>query len=346
MFSLLIIRSLQCLRVYYPVSKFSQMLGQFKIDMSNSSLSAEPEVSGRMPLSGQSPPLRRPVRTDVHPHQSLGTAEGPMPSVSGYAHLTSVSKGSVRSALGVGSEHPRGSLCEDYEAAQAPQPSLGPKVSFAVSGADGGCAREPEDEEESQVVDKTFNRLVQYVYDKYDESRPLSDRSATSCFDFESYFAIAEPHSLSHLRMRVYPRVLELLTQSWERVAKFARESKPLHKVIPLRRKVFPVANEPDFSFRWLNLDFARIMDNKTIAKTRVSAATFVDLEKVEKCSRTLIAGQSQSYWLLSTLLSQLKHDGFQPSDPVLFDKNIFAFGVFSAWLLGLSETFGFPRSC
>ena len=33
---------------------------------------------------------------------------------------------------------------------------------------------------DSQVVDKTYNRLVQYVYDKYDESRPLSDPSASS----------------------------------------------------------------------------------------------------------------------------------------------------------------------
>ena len=49
------------------------------------------------------------------------------------------------------------------------------------------------------------------------------------------------------------------------------------------------------------------------------------DLEKVEKASRTLIAGQSQSYWLLSALLSQLKRDGFKPSDPLLFDKNISA---------------------
>ena len=56
-----------------------------------------------------------------------------------------------------------------------------------------------------------------------------------------------------------------------------------------------------------------------------MSAATFADLEKVEKCSQTLIAGQSQSYWLLSVLLSQLKQDGFQPSDPALFDKNISA---------------------
>ena len=99
-----------------------------------------------------------------------------------------------------------------------------------------------------------------------------------------------------------------------------------MHRVIPLCRRVFLVADELDFSSpRWLNTDFARITGNKTIAKTRLSAGTFADLEKVEKCSRTLIVGQSQWYWLLSALLSQLKQDGFQPSDLSLFDKNISA---------------------
>ena len=35
------------------LSKFSQMLGQFKFEVSNASFSAEPEISGRMPVSGQ-----------------------------------------------------------------------------------------------------------------------------------------------------------------------------------------------------------------------------------------------------------------------------------------------------
>ena len=54
--------------------------------ITNRSLSAEPEVSGRMPYSGQSPPLCSPVGIDVQPHQFQGTAEGPMPLGSGFAH--------------------------------------------------------------------------------------------------------------------------------------------------------------------------------------------------------------------------------------------------------------------
>ena len=99
---------------------------------------------------------------------------------------------------------------------------------------------EKEDERESvvdsPVVDKTYNRLIQYVYDQYDESRPLSDTSAPLCFEFESYFSVVELQSLVRPRMWLYPRVAELVTQSRDRAAKFARESKPLW------RRLFPVS--------------------------------------------------------------------------------------------------------
>ena len=99
--------------------------------------------------------------------------------------------------------------------------------------------------------------------------------------EFEDYFAVAESQSSLHPKLRIYPRVDELMLKSKERAAKFSRESKPLYKVIPICRKVFPVADEPDFSApRWLNPDFARISNNKVIPKTRYSAATLADLEK------------------------------------------------------------------
>ena len=50
---------------------------------------------------------------------------------------------------------------------------------------------------------------------------------------------------------------------------------------------------------------------------------SFSDMERLERTSRTIVGGFSQEYWLLSSLLSQLKQDGYRPSDPVLFDKTI-----------------------
>ena len=52
---------------------------------------------------------------------------------------------------------------------------------------------------------------------------------------------------------------------------------------------------------------------------------TLSDLERLDQTSRSIIAGQSQSFWLLSALLAQLKDEGFKPADPNLFDQSITA---------------------
>ena len=166
---------------------------------------------------------------------------------------------------------------------------------------------QPEDDDkddhdsfyEPQVVDKTLNRLSNYVYDKFLESRPLCDSSAPPRCEFESFFFVSEPQSTVCPRFSIYPRVNELVADTSERASKLVRESKLLSKVIPLRRKVFPVADHPDYSSpRFLNLDFVRISNNNNISKSKHCVATFADLEKVECAARTLVAGQSQSYWL------------------------------------------------
>ena len=103
-------------------------------------------------------------------------------------------------------------------------------------------------------------------------------------------------------------------------------ESRALHRVVPLKRKMFYVGDEPDYcSARYLNPDFSRISKTKNIVKTRSSSVTLADLEKLDRGSRTILAGDSQCFWLLSSLLAQLKDDGYKPSDPALFDRNISA---------------------
>ena len=47
------------------------------------------------------------------------------------------------------------------------------------------------------------------------------------------------------------------------------------------------------------------------------------DLERLDRVSWMILAGDSQYYWFLSALLVQLKEDGYQPSNPSLFDKSI-----------------------
>ena len=129
-------------------SKFSDLLGQFKLELINPSFSAELEVSRLMPVPGQPVSLHRPVRTSVYPQRFQGTVGSPMPSGLGYAHLSNVS--GVSDMLGVGAEFEQAQDVPDCTAkdVQPPQLALGPRVSFAASGYENVLVREPEDEEE------------------------------------------------------------------------------------------------------------------------------------------------------------------------------------------------------
>ena len=87
---------------------------------------------------------------------------------------------------------------------------------------------------------------------------------------------------------------------------------------------MFHVGDQLDFcSARFVNPDFSRIAKHKTILKSRSSPVSLSDLERLDHASRTSLAGHSQSFWLLSSLLAQLRDEGYKPADPVLFDKNI-----------------------
>ena len=141
--------------------------------------------------------------------------------------------------------------------------------------------------------------------------------------NLRNFFSVNDPAPSTKQNLKVYPRVAELVSASASRLA---RESRALHRVVPLKWNMFYVGDEPDYcSARYLNPDFSRISKTKNIVKTRSSSVTLADLEKLGRGSRTILAGDSQCFWLLSSLLAQLKDDGYKPSDPALFDKNISA---------------------
>ena len=95
--------------------------------------------------------------------------------------------------------------------------------------------------------------------------------------------------------MRCYPRVQEITAKTQERAQLLVHESKAVQKVIPLRRWVFPVA---DYAApRWLNLDFVRLTSNRVIAKSRAGSISFSDMERLERTSRTIVGGFSQSFY-------------------------------------------------
>ena len=144
--------------------------------------------------------------------------------------------------------------------------------------------------------------------------------------EFEEIFAISESASAAGQNLLIYLRVSELVDASADRASRLARESRPLHRVVPLKRKMFHIGDQPDYcAARFLNLDFSRISKNKNILKTCASSVSLADLEKLDRGSRTILAGDSQCFWLLSSLLAQLRDEGCKPADPALFDKNISA---------------------
>ena len=173
-------------------------------------------------------------------------------------------------------------------------------------------------------LDRAFARLVDYIYERFPHSKPQSAAPSAPWCEYETYFAVVDPPEPARKFMRLYPRVSEIQTQVHDYAANLSRESRPLFRVLPSRRRAFSIGDEPDFCRqRFINSDFARICRSKSVAKSRMASVSLADLERLDRVSRMILAGDSQCYWFLSALLVQLKEDGYQLSNSSLFDKSI-----------------------
>ena len=174
---------------------------------------------------------------------------------------------------------------------------------------------EDDDERLSEAdepqFEKSFGRLLNYVQDRFPHSIPsAAPREPPRC-EFENFFSTSETTPSAKPILNLYPRVNEILDSSADRAAQYARESKPLHRVLPLKRRSVPVGDQPDFCLaRLVNPDFSRIARHKKVLRARAASMTLSDLKRLDQSSRSLIAGQSQSFWLLSAVLAQLKDEG------------------------------------
>ena len=173
-------------------------------------------------------------------------------------------------------------------------------------------------------LDRAFARLVDYIYERFPHSEPQSAAPSAPRCEYETYFAVADPPEPARKFMRLYPRVSEIQKSVHDYAANLSRESRPPFRVLPSRRRAFSIVDERDFcSQRFINSDFARICRSKSVAKSRMASVSPADLERLNRVSRMSLAGDSQCYWFLSALLVRLKEDGYQPSNPSLFDKSI-----------------------
>ena len=94
--------------------------------------------------------------------------------------------------------------------------------------------------------------------------------------------------------------------------------------VLPKEVRKHAVSDAQHFSAAQpLNPDFARLCGNKSVSNKRWGSVTFAEMQRLEGLSQVSLEACSYSLWTMSGLLSQLKRDGFNPSDLTLFNMAI-----------------------
>ena len=173
-------------------------------------------------------------------------------------------------------------------------------------------------------LDRIFARLVDFIYEWFPLSKPRSAPPTAPRCEYEAYFAVGDPPEPARKFMRLYPWVKEIRSSVHESPENLSRESHPLFRMLPSRRRAVSIGDDPNFCRqRFLNSDFSRICRSKSVSKSRMASVSLADLERFDRVARMILAGDSQCFWFLSALLVQLKEDGYQPSNPSLFDKSI-----------------------
>ena len=303
------------------LAKFSSMLDNFQPRLNNPSV---PDPSAVLGLSANlaEPVSRRPTDRTKCPAGLRFRKGGQDPAL----HEDDITSARIIDETPETLRHSPGDTGEPQGRRSAPA-----FVRHHQAGA--GFDSQPDDDvddddresnADSAPSDITYIRLMHYIHDRFPHSEPASAPHAPPRCEFEQFFSTSEASSSANTDLKLYPRVDEILDSCGDRAARFAKESKPLHRIIPWRRKAIHVGDRPDFCVaRYLNSDFSRISKQKTIWKSRASSVSLSDLEKLDHASRSLVAGQSQSFWLLSSLLAQLRDEDFKPADPGLFDKTI-----------------------
>ena len=179
---------------------------------------------------------------------------------------------------------------------------------------------EPSDSESvSAAVDSTHSRFATLIHQVCPASRPLVDPKAPRC-GFESWFGQPEPSS-SMRRFRMYPRVAEVQEEVAARAEALARRSRPMSRILPTRARFYALAEEPLFAASQpVNSAFAQLVGQRSFAGKRWGAITFSEMERLERVFQGQLEVTSSTLWLMSGILATLKTDGFQPSDPALFN--------------------------
>ena len=167
--------------------------------------------------------------------------------------------------------------------------------------------------------DSASARLADLIYEVCPDSRPLFDARAPLC-GFEAWFGQPEA-AASKQRFRMYPRVAEVQEEVAARSEALARRAKLLSRVIPASARAYAMADDDIFtSSQPVNSAFAQLVGSRALGSRRWGSVTFSEMERLERLFQGQLEVTSSSLWLMSGILAMLKRDGFQPSDPALFN--------------------------
>ena len=168
--------------------------------------------------------------------------------------------------------------------------------------------------------DSASSRLADLIYEVGPDSRPLSDAARQPRCGFETWFGQPES-AASKQRFRLYPMVAEVESEVAARSEALTRRTKPLSHIIPTRSRRYAIADDPLFpSSHPVNPSFAQLAGARAVGSKRRGSISFSEMERLERLFRSQLEMTSSSLWLMSGILAMLKRDGFQPSDPTLFN--------------------------
>ena len=202
------------------------------------------------------------------------------------------------------------------------------------------CSESEDSKTESEFAarESSSSRLAELIYEVCPHSRPLLDDSRPPRCEFEGWFGQPEV-SASRPRFRLYPRVGEVESEVTAKASSLARRFKPLSSILTTHYTRHVVADLPYYeSSLAVNPSFSQLAGAKAVGSKCWGSVSFSEMEMLERLFRAQLEMTSKSLWLMSGILAMLKHDGFQPADPMLFNA---AFASTSATLSQTARSSG-----
>ena len=148
-------------------------------------------------------------------------------------------------------------------------------------------------------------------------------RSSTS-LRFRDLVCPSPASSSSRPRYRVYPWVVEVVSEVAVHAAALHRCSNLLSAILPRQIRCYAVAIQPLFAApQPVNPSFSRLAGAAAVGSMRWGSVTFAEMEHLGRLFRCRLEATSSSLWMMSGILAMLKHDGFNPSTPGLFNTAI-----------------------